>query len=352
MKQDKPAAINLATYLKEQMLKIIGIIRDANKNIPARWLADADDFIQRIAKAPPEECLGCMALAFKVLCFIFRTDNPFGGAWGFERSDLDKPRFAYYWRTLFDLAREENYEKIKDLCNDHGELRLSLGYLMLYLSPAIKIDRYLEANPNARNSLWVHFGEIIESYPQGATLLKESLELLSQLARQEYTNKAGKEPETGGEPKDYNKKRYSDVQIAVKYAFSDLSDEQSIVKAAKGDKEISYVPHKVAMDLIDEYRKYEERKGLPWDKIQSIEEEPPKDFQSIESVPDISKLHEVEKASDLSKWIETLEDPIDREIARLKYIEVPKITVRELAERLDIPRSTIYDRLRKLKPTS
>lgn len=56
MKQDKPADINLVTYLKEQILKIIEITSDANKNIPAQWLTDLDDLIQRIVIAPTGEC--------------------------------------------------------------------------------------------------------------------------------------------------------------------------------------------------------------------------------------------------------------------------------------------------------
>lgn len=123
MKQDKPADINLVTYLKEQILKIIEITSDANKNIPAQWLTDLDDLIQRIVIAPIGECWNLMVISFNMLCFILETDRPFGtGAWIFEESDINKLRFPYHWRTLFDLAREENYEEIKNLCNDHGKL--------------------------------------------------------------------------------------------------------------------------------------------------------------------------------------------------------------------------------------
>lgn len=121
---------------------------------------------------------------------------------------------------------------------------------------------------------------------------------------------------------------------------------ENILRVLKGDKALKCAPIRIANKLIDGYkapkadREYDKRKV----DLKTNEE---KDIDDVESIPDISPSIEIDKISQIDRWLNSIEDSKDREIAKLRYIE--EKPVRKIEEILQIPKSTIHDRLKKLK---
>jgi hypothetical protein len=118
--------------------------------------------------------------------------------------------------------------------------------------------------------------------------------------------------------------------------LSSLSDIKRTVKAIERDEYFELTPHAAYCDLIN-----------TWEKSSK---EISANLQLIESFSDISRLSEDEKASDLTRWTEKLRDPIDREIARLRFRK--DFAIRKIAEKLSLSKSDVDRRIKKLKPPS
>lgn len=148
---------------------------------PEAWVQEHKDLIQLIPTAPLKECGGCMDIAFDALCFILKTDYPFG-KWIVQGNDIHKPGIIPYWRTLFDWAKKNNYEEIKDLCENHGKLTVGLGYLILYLLSATRIEN----EQVVYRSLLFRDREILQKYPEGKSYVDKALDYLSRKANYKY----------------------------------------------------------------------------------------------------------------------------------------------------------------------
>ncbi len=336
-KKDSTQNIDVFHYLKDELNYAIS-------NIKTEYQIEIntsrmDEFIKQITESTPEEVSKIMKVTSDVINYLSSD--------GFKLNPENiPPRVNIDFLHLLRAALSGNLTVYfrPEMKKAFPKDSLCLCYTIIYSQALLRLFLYFNDHPITRDVLYAFYGEILEANLEAEPFLTKALENLSQIVRKEYKNITRQEPETGGEEEDYNKKLYSAVWEAVKEAFSP-SLEENIIKTAKGDKKVSYAPHRVTTDLIDEYNRYMKIIDPDW----GYNSDESRDLRPIELVSDVSKLPDIEKASDLKGWIETLEDPIDREIASLKCIEVPKITVRELEERLDIPKSTIYDRLRKLR---
>lgn len=218
----------------------------------------------------------------------------------------------------------------------------------------------LYMNPNSRDALYLSCSSILQQQSINIKFLEDAVNNLSSKSVVAYKKKTGQYPYTVDNENIPSKYPQSTPEQRISYEVYDVALEQfkvreghtkvslpledRLIKASKN--QVFSVPEAVTNRLIDEYRKYERNIDPDWGYKPDDDDDEAWNLRPIELVPDVSKIDYIEKASDLEKWIETLDNPMDQEIAKLKYIEAPKITVREIAERLDMPKSTIYDRLK------
>ncbi|MDA2918053.1 hypothetical protein MYX76_00920 [Desulfobacterota bacterium AH_259_B03_O07] len=335
--------IKTEKFITGKYKQIIESMRRENSNLPEQWLADSDDFIKRISSKLPKECLGIFLDSNEVLKSMVPTDNPLEG-FTIEESN-NKNNLKPGWYNLLILAKESDYSEIEKLCKQAGKQTVALGYLAICIITVIRLQPFLKANPVTMDAVYVFYAKELEKDPKSKPYIEKALEELSEYSRNKYKNLTGNEPDTGGDPDDYNKKIYSYVYDVVK---SSLSNDlfENIVSALKGDRKLKNIPLYVARRFIDQYRKWGKRKSPNWGNVNNLDE----NIQSIESISNIAKIHEVVKRVDLEMWIDSIKDPINKKIATLRY--KTRLTVREVGERLDIPKSTVQDRLKKLKPPS
>lgn len=111
-----------------------------------------------------------------------------------------------------------------------------------------------------------------------------------------------------------------------------------VVIAAACDGYFDYLQNALVKDLINELNKKHPQERSSIDP----EEVLPREL-------DISRLHEVERVSALARWLETIKDPLDRDIARL-IIKAPTISIREIADELSLSKSDVGRRIKKLNP--
>jgi len=335
--------IKTEKFITEKYKQVVSITKES-PNLPEQWLNDSDDFIKRISSKLPKECLWIFVDSIDALRFILGTDNPF------ETSTIEdnknKKLFKPGWYNLLILAKETDYSEIETLCNDCGKLTVALGYLAICIITVIRLQLHLERNPKSKYALYIFYARDLESDPKCKTDVEKAIETLSKYSRDNYKNLTGNEPDTGGERKDYNKKIYAYVyeEVVKKSLGKDLFE--NMVRALKGDQKLKNIPRSVALDFIDEYRHWDKRKSPNWGNIDNAAE----NIRSIESISDISKIHDVLKRVNLEKWIDSIKEPINKKIASLRY--KTRLTVREISKRLDISKSTVQDRLKKLNPPS
>lgn len=121
-------------------------------------------------------------------------------------------------------------------------------------------------------------------------------------------------------------------------------------------QDLEFLQFKMYLLTIDDYRKSDSQR-MPSKMKKYLEDkelsmprkyEMPNKLKSLESVSDLNKLPEIIKTLELERWISSLEDQRDQDIARMKYIY--KLSVRKISENLSIARSTVQDRISKLTP--
>ncbi|MGH7800477.1 MAG: hypothetical protein ACREOW_07585 [Thermodesulfobacteriota bacterium] len=111
-------------------------------------------------------------------------------------------------------------------------------------------------------------------------------------------------------------------------------------------KDFQFLPRGIKLRRTDAYRKGSKKKSKEYPEWFWLVR-PPRKYE-LELIPDIAHSHEFERASELEKWIKSIKDPKDREFARLRHRK--KLTLRQIEAKSHIPKSTIHDRLKKLKP--
>ena len=164
VRKKKQISINPQKIIKEKYQQFVESIREENPNIPPQWLSGSDELINMIAsKAPVEECVGLWDISIGALKFILDTDDPFG-KWDIEYKKAEK-RIVFHWSYLFKLAKEQNYREIRNLYKSDGKLMLALGYLSLFVISLWRLYLYLEDNPNARDTLYMQYGNEMEKDP-------------------------------------------------------------------------------------------------------------------------------------------------------------------------------------------
>ena len=178
---------------------------------------------------------------------------------------------------------------------------LLVCHWILFVMFSRRLLHYLNKHSKSRDGLYINYTKLLEKDFMSIPYLNNALKHLGISASDKYEKLSG----TITQPKWL----YSFIWEQARSIFKNLSVEESFIKAAKG--KAGLISDNVKNKLIDEYRKYEKRKVLPKE-----EDDLPEDFQSIQLVHDRQKLREVEMFSELTKWLESIEDPKDREIAR------------------------------------
>ena len=298
---------------------------------------DQDKLIHAIVTCPLEVLVNTWAVIWRRLRLIETT--------------VEKSKFIEKNTLHIDMIPWEYFHfDLPELKKRHPLDVLLVCHEILFMMFSKRISHYLNKHSKSRDGLYINFGKLLEKDFMSIPYFYNALKHLGESARKKYKKVTGKEPYPVGkkkvqdEPIDtttQEQKLYSLVYEKAISVFNNLSVEESLIKAAKG--KAGLIPDNVKNMLIDEFRKYEKRKGLPWGNRNDL----PESLQSIESVPDIPKLREVERTSELAKWIESLEDPKDREIARLKFTK--DLSARAIAKKLSLSKSDVDRRIQKLK---
>lgn len=375
--------MDTSSQLRERLQSCIEIYKDLYPFLPRKWVAEQEKLVEWVGTLSPEESFNLMQYSEYDLAKLTGSEDPINdSAFKIDVRELSI-NFDWVapfdWVALLDIAGEEKYELLRA---DPGSFTMAFfGYLAIYLLAA-KMSLLYPQDKGTIDQLFVRFADILETDPRTKPIIEASLERLSQYAR----NTARKKME------DINMEdiNIDDVRFHVGKVIMERFPkglEESLILAAKGHKPIVYIPNAVATDLIDEstpapqMRKRRERlrkEGVDEEEIEKrIQEEwrraslleNPRPIRtaitkeernsdsdagiseeviaSLDSTSDISELHEIEVLQSLIRWLDSIEDPQDREIARL---HIQGITVREIAEQLSIPKSTVSDRLNKIKP--
>lgn len=232
------------------------------------------------------------------------------------------------------------YYKVKEVSSKYALGIVVICYWILFEMAARRLLLYVGSY--GRDPLYYYSGDVLQQDPLSKPYLDKAIENLTNFASNIYKDKTGQE-----EIRDKNQ-IISDLGIAITKAFRDdekdtpLDLKEALIRTAEGDDNIRHVPYAAATHSFDVYRKHKNEDF--WEDIKS---NLPENLRSIESIPDIPKLREVEKASDLAMWIESIKDPIDREIAQLIFAN--GLTVRKIAEGLSLSKSDVDRRIQKLK---
>jgi len=366
-KKKKKSRINPAEFIREKYDQYIEVSREVNPNLPSQWLDGSDKLIDLIStKVTVEECVGLWDISLDILRFILEKDDRFDPLGGFViEEETVETKVVFNWYYLFELIRDKNHKEIKELCKSNGKLIVALGYLSIYIISLFRISLYLEGNPNPRDSLYIYYGNELEQDPKSKPCLEKALENLGKYTRYEYkalTKNPQSEPDTGAGKKiyigseeyfneDLNKNIYSYVYKVVIESFGDRSDSrltEDLIRAAEGDSNLRRIPEYTAKDFINEYYLYSERKDNTWVTQPEAGAEDIEKLKTINSIPGISNSKELIDSIELNNWIESIEDELNKNIARLRFIHGH--TFRKISEELKVPRSTIGNRLKKLTP--
>lgn len=232
----EPAKIDIETDLRDTTSAFMGWTRERYPKsfIPGNWVIGQDAYIRKISTCSLETCQRFRKVAFDGLSFVGKLPK--------ER--LNKVAI-WPWEDLFDLSNAKNYKMIEDLSNRDGMLGLWLGYFLLYLLPTIRLDRCLENNHNARDGFYVHYREILETHPKTKLFLKKALKNL--IKPTQKIHRTITEQELKAEEVE------SYLWEAEKKVFSAFLEE-NLIRTAKGDKAINFIPNAVKCDYLNENR--------------------------------------------------------------------------------------------------
>jgi len=118
--------------------------------------------------------------------------------------------------------------------------------------------------------------------------------------------------------------------------LSSLSNLECCKLGFVRDKDINYIPNATKNRLIDELRK----------RRRFVDSHGPKDNHPIDEISDLPKYEKLESLIDVKNWLLSLSNEQEKKIAIMSYIE--GYTVREISQKLKIPKSTVQDIIKKL----
>jgi hypothetical protein len=146
---------------------------------------------------------------------------------------------------------------IEHHCTHYGKGGLTLGYSRLWRLTAIRLYIYLTENPIAWDVSLICSTRIAKEIPNSSHLqvsIDNSFKRLCKNAIHTYKKILKKAGYSNQNISQYLVKQlYSLIWEAAKAKIA--SDDEGIIRAAKGDEAVCYVPYAAAMDLINEFNK-------------------------------------------------------------------------------------------------
>jgi hypothetical protein len=350
-------ATNTQKYITQKYKQFIESFNKDVRELPPLWLDGSDELIDLVSnKLPVEECVGLWVISLNALRFVTGNDDPLG-RWEFRVSRGDRG-IIYDWFYLFTLAKDRRYDELDDERKNYGNLMVALGYLSIFLIAILKIQILLERNPNARDALYLNLSKILNQDRINESFVSNALETISKRVVKRYRRKTHRDPypvERKKRQDDMNEttpeqRIYGHVFEASQDVFKvksgkrrvSISIEEKLIKALKN--EVFSVAEAVKNKLIDEYRLYDKRKSPPWGNLDN----PDENNQSVESIPDIPNIHEAVKRIDLEKWIDSIKDPLDKEIATYRYKH--GYTIEKIGKKVNKSIGTVHRRVKYLTP--
>lgn len=228
--------------------------------------------------------------------------------------------------------------KYKELTNNLGKELTGFCFYIFYILLHYRLLYFMQ--PDDRDALYIMVGDLFEKDENSRPNLDQALENLS--SKTFYKHKKTK----GYTSSNFlNKETPKDV---LGYVFESVFDkfrnesslEGYLLKATKNHL---FITENTKKKLIDEYRNHQKSKddiGATF----SLDDNP----KLISDLSELSDLNDMELTMDLDNLINAINDPKDKKILdayRNKNLE----TVRDIAEETGIPRSTVQDRIKKLR---
>ncbi len=220
--------------------------------LPDIWLLDEDEFIDRVSHTEPEDCLELMRLSEDSFSKIAGVEDA-----SHNNISIEPPGdnlILWYSQPLLDLAKEDKWEKNIENIPRCGQAMLFFGYRCIYLVAIMRFYCYLKAY-GTRDQLYVKFADLINIDPRNKTVVDESRQNLNRFALNIYDKpKKLKGDQITRDPNQIE----SFVGQALLKAFNKFpSAYHQMMAAAKGNKDIQYVPKRAATRFTREQFKEE-----------------------------------------------------------------------------------------------
>jgi hypothetical protein len=221
---------------------------------PSEFISYQDYLIEDIVRSPADECCYLLTLAQRSLNFILNYNL---------KSGKQKLRI-YKIKELMGFAlegeKDKSYPSIQKELDERGNINLILGYGLLSLLAGNRLDIYLDEYPNAKKALFAYYLDELDKYSDSSQYAREAVQDLENFSRHTYKKEVRKALlKKGKYIKDKDIKDYQDD--LTKELFSDVkstftgSISDDVIEATKGKKKENYAANRVAMKLIDRYKK-------------------------------------------------------------------------------------------------
>jgi len=244
--------------------------------------------------------------------------------------------------------------RYKELSNSIGKELTAYSFFIFYIIASYRLLYYMY--PNSRDALYVKLGSILQNDKYSSKFFLQALENLSKKAVKEYKEKSGTEPFPVDEKEREIPNESTPEQRISSYIHesvieqfkktneenekADMSIEESLIKATYN--EIFSIPESARNKLIDEHRKYEKRK----DDFILNKDKRPYVLLSDEIPDDKNQAEDIEKVSNINSLLDSISDPLENQIARLKVID--GLPIRAIAEKVNVSKSTVGRIIKRL----
>jgi len=226
--------------------------------------------------------------------------------------------------------------KYKKLINNLGKELTGFCFQIFYIILHYRLLFYMDSNE--RDALYVMVGDLLEKDEHSRESFNQALENLSSKSLYKHNSIKGYNYSNFMHMKSPNEiKGY--VFESVYNKFSDVNSlEGYLLKATKNKLSIT---ESVKNKRIDEYRNSQRR------NVDINKESRDEYFQNLEL---LSNLNDLSMLKDIDSWLSSIDDTKDKKI--LDAIRNKRLkTVRDIEEETGIPKSTVEDRIIKLRKT-
>lgn len=325
-----------------------------------KLISDFDEYIEYVSKANSETYLKHRDLALESLRVITRPVDPLSNAVELNHSDSTQ---IVLWdsKNLLEIAETENWFYLNEQIEKHGSLFAYFAYFAVFMLNNIRWDidlvTYKFKDPllikEADNII---FGSQTEdSRKKNIELIKEAQLRLNKFARNTFNKNR---PHNKKHPKDIFKKITDPEEFTVytiEAVINTVPDNlrDLMLMGEQGDKSIPYIPNRAANQYTkaipghSDIYNYANKVSLDAPILNKKSKRRKVTYLDSISVKDISQINQIHNVVRTTKILAGITGPLDKEIVQLL---LKGFTVREIADKLSTPKSTVYDHIIKLTP--